>query len=424
MDLNIMRRFMRRRAGMTTTTKIAGEAMTDAVNDGQSERAAFEADYAMVWNAALKENGWGGGHTADDVKALREGNTYGEGRDYLNARWEGWQARALLASKPAVPQTLSDGAQYFACYLIDNCENEVIREESVQAWLGKMLAIPRYHPTAPAQSCGDAEQADEVRFGAVELILRDVCEDDPADPDLNDTVCINISDLKTIIERHIGTQSTIEWAVGRWNAEVSSRPLVNVHRRSLDDTWRQVIRHLGGDDATLLGPRHSELLAAAPLPRAAEQADEAVTGGAVDGGHVDALEWHWSNSDEGPMYACGTDDVTESLAHALYETGIATFGEDQTSIFLCRFRPLKIDWKHHAEWLLEHIDDTVIDHVAEDAVPTEKTDVDELSTALASIVKVDASVAYDQCEFAPGDEKYETALLRVRNDATRAKDSK
>jgi hypothetical protein len=168
-----------------------------------------------------------------------------------------------------------------------------------------------------------------------------------------------------------------------------------------------------------------------PLPTApaqscgdAEQADEAVTGGAVDSGHVDALEWHWSTSDEGPMYACGTDDVTESLAHALYESGIATFGEDQTSIFLCRFRPLKIDWKHHAEWLLEHIDDTAIDHVAEDAVPTEKTDVDELSTALASIVKVDASVAYDQCEFAPGDEKYETALLRVRNDAARAKDSK
>jgi hypothetical protein len=53
------------------------------------------------------------------------------------------------ASKPAV-QTLSDGAQFFACYLIDNCENEVVREESVQAWLGKMLASPRYHPAAPS----------------------------------------------------------------------------------------------------------------------------------------------------------------------------------------------------------------------------------------------------------------------------------
>jgi hypothetical protein len=58
------------------------------------ERAAFEADYAKVWNAAMKENGWNGDHTADDVKDLREGDTYGEGRDYLNARWEGWQARS------------------------------------------------------------------------------------------------------------------------------------------------------------------------------------------------------------------------------------------------------------------------------------------------------------------------------------------
>jgi hypothetical protein len=53
----------------------------------------------MVWNASMKENGWGGGHAADDVKALREGDTYGEGRDYLNARWEGWQARAALTAE-------------------------------------------------------------------------------------------------------------------------------------------------------------------------------------------------------------------------------------------------------------------------------------------------------------------------------------
>ena len=53
----------------------------------------------------------------------------------------------------------------------------------------------------------------------------------------------------------------LQWAVSRWNAEVCNRPLVNVHRRSLDDAWRQVIRHLGGDDVTLCGPRHDDLLA-------------------------------------------------------------------------------------------------------------------------------------------------------------------
>jgi hypothetical protein len=54
------------------------------------------------------------------------------------------------------------------------------------------------------------------------------------------------------------------WAVGRWFAEVADRPLTNVHRRSLDDTWRQVISHLGGDPASLLGPSHDDLLATNP----------------------------------------------------------------------------------------------------------------------------------------------------------------
>lgn len=52
----------------------------------------------------------------------------------------------------------------------------------------------------------------------------------------------------------------IRWAVSRWEAEVKNRPLQNIHRRSLDDTWRQVIRHFGGDDAGLCGPPHDELL--------------------------------------------------------------------------------------------------------------------------------------------------------------------
>jgi hypothetical protein len=47
--------------------------------------------------------------------------------------------------------------------------------------------------------------------------------------------------------------------VGRWNDEVKNRPLVNIHRRTLDDTWRQVIRHFGGDAELLLGPNHDTL---------------------------------------------------------------------------------------------------------------------------------------------------------------------
>ena len=54
----------------------------------------------------------------------------------------------------------------------------------------------------------------------------------------------------------------LEWAVSRWNAEVKHRPLHNVYRRTLDDTWRQVIRHCGGDPDTLIGPSHDALFAA------------------------------------------------------------------------------------------------------------------------------------------------------------------
>lgn len=59
----------------------------------------------------------------------------------------------------------------------------------------------------------------------------------------------------------IVSRELLEWAVERWHLEVSQRPLVNVHRRSLDDTWRQVIRKLGGDPIDLCGPGHDALLA-------------------------------------------------------------------------------------------------------------------------------------------------------------------
>lgn len=52
----------------------------------------------------------------------------------------------------------------------------------------------------------------------------------------------------------------LAWAVERWRAEVEKRPLVNRNRRPLDDAWRQMIRHFGGDDEALLGPRHDDLL--------------------------------------------------------------------------------------------------------------------------------------------------------------------
>ena len=53
----------------------------------------------------------------------------------------------------------------------------------------------------------------------------------------------------------------LSWAVQRWHETVANRPLVNVHRRTLDDTWREVVRFAGGDDGLLLGLRHDAMVA-------------------------------------------------------------------------------------------------------------------------------------------------------------------
>jgi hypothetical protein len=51
----------------------------------------------------------------------------------------------------------------------------------------------------------------------------------------------------------------ISWGVSRWNDEVKKRPMQNVYRSVLDCAWRQVIRHVGGDDVALLGPTNGDL---------------------------------------------------------------------------------------------------------------------------------------------------------------------
>jgi hypothetical protein len=61
--------------------------------------------------------------------------------------------------------------------------------------------------------------------------------------------------------RGISVEELADWVAERWHAEVKNRPMVNVHRRALDDTWRQILRHLEIDDRARLGPTHDELRA-------------------------------------------------------------------------------------------------------------------------------------------------------------------
>lgn len=83
-------------------------------------------------------------------------------------------------------------------------------------------------------------------------------------------------------------QDLIDWAVERWHDEVKNRPMVNIHRRSLDDTWRQVLRHLGVDDRARLGPTHDELRAEIGS-KEWERMNGAAPGAAIDAREQEAL---------------------------------------------------------------------------------------------------------------------------------------
>lgn len=109
------------------------------------ERAAFEAwmrtgELDLTPNLALD------GDCYDDFNTQRA--------------WRGWQARATQQATTGDERARLDGAENFACYLIDNCEGETIKEEFIQSWLGKMLKNPRYAcATTPSTVAGSAGQA-------------------------------------------------------------------------------------------------------------------------------------------------------------------------------------------------------------------------------------------------------------------------
>lgn len=65
----------------------------------------------------------------------------------------------------------------------------------------------------------------------------------------------SIPETGVVVEREL-----LGWAVSKWHQEVANRPTQNIHRRSLDDTWRQVIRKLNGDPDVLCGPSHDAIL--------------------------------------------------------------------------------------------------------------------------------------------------------------------
>ena len=60
-------------------------------------------------------------------------------------------------------------------------------------------------------------------------------------------------------------QINLQWAVDQWFSQVKNRPLQNIYYCTLDQAWRQIIRHFGGNPEELCGPDHFDLTKAVAL---------------------------------------------------------------------------------------------------------------------------------------------------------------
>ncbi len=57
------------------------------------------------------------------------------------------------------------------------------------------------------------------------------------------------AEVERLEKETVPRQQIVDWAVGRWFEEVSRRPEENIHDRTLNNGWRQVIRRWGGEEA-------------------------------------------------------------------------------------------------------------------------------------------------------------------------------
>ncbi|WP_164466845.1 hypothetical protein [Burkholderia gladioli] len=127
------------------------------------------------------------------------------GNDVRTVQWIAEHTRALLTSpRAAVPapegwklvpvkptdEMVEAGHAEYERALIGN------RKDIGAAFLRRWAAMLDAAPAAPVA------EAAPYFSGVSDLIIRDVCEMEPANPDLNDTICIDVSDLQAIVKRH------------------------------------------------------------------------------------------------------------------------------------------------------------------------------------------------------------------------------
>lgn len=121
---------------------------------------------------------------------------------------------------------------------------------------------PPLKATQPAATgAGEGESLESQVDRLANFIIQNIPGEPSQSQGAIDTAIRLLNPVAAMSDALSGQEAMLAWAVNQWHDQVANRPLVNVHRRSLDDVWRQVIRHCGADDVVLIGPRHDQLLA-------------------------------------------------------------------------------------------------------------------------------------------------------------------
>jgi len=204
-----------------TTIDIDKEAVADVIAEGL--RGAYHC--TRVWSA------WGvGTMTEDDFAPVDESDTPAELADAVLA----------LFAAPVAPAEPAEG-----WVLVPKRMTQEMRDVTdSEGWTWEDLLA----------EAGSISQEEYAAIAAAPVA--------PAEQSHAVSYMEGISDGRAEVKPALEPADVVEWAAQKWRDEVANRPLVNVHRRSLDDTWRQVMRHFGGDPDELVGPSHDARLAA------------------------------------------------------------------------------------------------------------------------------------------------------------------
>lgn len=190
---------------------------------------------------------------------------YGNPDILMRQLWPCWQARAALSAAGKSEQ--QPIGWITEDYLTDKSAT-TYSPEVADRWRTKGWPVNEIYatPTTTGPDVGALVERLQMQLAACGVVaLANTPESAARARDMHpDYMSASCSDVMRAVDREMHQRAALlDWAVDRWHAEVSQRPLVNVNRRSIDDTWRQIIRKLGGDPVDLCGPAHDTLLASA-----------------------------------------------------------------------------------------------------------------------------------------------------------------